>query len=59
MALIERNTNEQSTRVRVLVVENDPRQRADIVENLRTRDYEIYVAGGQRDTSDSYTRFAE
>ena len=39
---------------RVLIVENDPKQRADQVENLRGWGYEVFVAEVQMDAEDAY-----
>ena len=39
---------------RVLIVENDPKQRADQVENLRGWGYEVFVAEAQTDAEDAY-----
>jgi CheY-like chemotaxis protein len=39
---------------RVLIVENDPKQRADQVENLRGWGYETFVAEAQTDVEDAY-----
>ena len=59
MIPIERNTNEQSTRVRVLVVENDPRQRADIVENFKALRYEYYWAEAPIGAEDAHKALLE
>lgn len=45
--------------VRFLVVENDPQQRADIIETLKGWDYECYAAEAPADAEDAHSALLE
>lgn len=47
------------TRWRILIVENDPQQRADHVENLTDWGYEVFTAEAQPNAEDAYHSLEE